>query len=96
MEKLKLKDETVLQHVVRSDRLREQYLRESDLLSSALENSNDPFAAVKAYRLLSHERLERTVNEARQIAARRSGARGLKARKELVAWEEKLAESLAG
>lgn len=58
-----------------------------------MNHASDPMAPVKAYRQVGHERLSRTVEEARQIAARRSGARGLKARKQLIEAEENLAAS---
>ena len=86
-------DETVLQHVVRSDQKREYLLSESKILTAALENSDDPLAPVKAYRKLSHERLEQRVAEARQIALRRSGARGAKARSVLLQSEAELKSS---
>lgn len=38
---------------------------------------------IKAIRQLKHEQKTRDLEEAQKIAARRSGARGLKARKEL-------------
>ncbi|OCK78741.1 ABC transporter ATP-binding protein uup-1 [Lepidopterella palustris CBS 459.81] len=95
IEGLKIEEETVLQHVVRSDRIRERYIREARVLSEAVDHANDPMAPVKAFRQLSHERLARNVEEARQIAARRSGARGLKARKQLIEFEEKLSQSQA-
>ncbi|KAJ9667368.1 hypothetical protein H2201_002569 [Coniosporium apollinis] len=93
MDNLSIAEKTVLQHVVQSNRVRERYLREACILSAALENTKDSMAPVKAFRQISHERLERNVSEARQIAARRSGARGLKARKALIALEEQLVES---
>lgn len=74
---------TTLQYVVRSDATREQSLREVAILSDALEHSMDPRAVVRAYRQISHERLERRLKEAQLIATRRSGARGWDARKDL-------------
>ena len=58
-----------------------------------MNHASDPMAPVKAYRQVGHERLSRTVEETRQIAARRRGARGLKARKQLIEAEENLAAS---
>lgn len=92
---LALEATTVLQYVIRSDVKREQLLREAHILSQALGNTSDPTAAVKAYRKLSHERLERRVAEARQIALRRSGARGARSRITLNQLEEQLATSEA-
>jgi hypothetical protein len=90
---LKLTDLNVLQHVVRSDRKRERLLHEERVLSSAIENVQEPTAAVVAYRKVCHERLEQRTHEARQIALRRSGARGAKARKTLIQLEAELKES---
>ena len=65
------------------------------VLSAALEASSsaDPYAAAKAVRRLKHELRIRELEEAKKIAARRSGARGLKARRELRQLEEELALS---
>ncbi|KAG6851261.1 hypothetical protein H0H93_011697 [Arthromyces matolae] len=86
---------TVLEHVVRSDVKRERALAEATSLSVALENSKDSLAIVSAIRKLKHERLARAHDEMAKIAARRSGARGAKARKDLIAAEEKVAASVA-
>ncbi|KAF2825101.1 ABC transporter ATP-binding protein uup-1 [Ophiobolus disseminans] len=93
MAKLALKDETVLQHVVRSDRVRERYTREAKILGDAIENSTDPMAPVRAYRRISHDRLALQLKEGHRIAERRSGARGKTARKELIKLEERFEES---
>ncbi|KAH8711953.1 ABC transporter ATP-binding protein uup-1 [Phaeosphaeriaceae sp. PMI808] len=90
---LSLKDETVLQHVVRSDRVREQYMKEAKILSDAIDNSTDPMAPVHAYRKISHERLALQLKEGHRIAERRSGARGKQARKELIKLEERFEAS---
>lgn len=90
---LSLKDETVLQHVVRSDRVRERYTREARLLSEAIEDSTDPVAPVRAYRRIRHERLALQLKEGHRIAERRSGARGKQARKELTKLEVRFEES---
>lgn len=86
------KDEIVLQHVLRADQLRERLLREARVLGDALE-SKDPALPVQAYRRLSHERLEKRLQEARKIAERRSGARGATARRVLNSMEEEVAAS---
>ncbi|RDB21149.1 putative ABC transporter ATP-binding protein YheS [Hypsizygus marmoreus] len=87
---LKFEDGTILEHVMRSDARRERALVEAKHLSEALENFKDPFAIVRAIRKLKHERLVRKHDEMAKIAARRSGARGAKARKELIAAEEQV------
>lgn len=93
VENLRLSDLTVLQHVIKSDRRRERLLHEERVLSTAIENVKEPTAAVLAYRQMNHERLEQRTHEARQIALRRSGARGAKAKKELLRLEAELKES---
>ena len=101
--------ETVLEHVVHSDKRRQRALREAKremlssciseqplnvaaVLSQALESTH-PLAIVRTVRKLQHEYLERKLAEVKEIASRRSGARGAKARKELIAAEGKVAES---
>ncbi|KAH7381491.1 P-loop containing nucleoside triphosphate hydrolase protein [Phaeosphaeria sp. MPI-PUGE-AT-0046c] len=95
VEKLRLTEETVVQHVVRSDRVRERYVNEAELLGVAVDNSTDPMAPIRAFRTISHERLELQLKEAHRIAERRSGARGKLARKELIKLEERFEESKA-
>lgn len=90
---LKLEDVTVLQHVIRSDKKRERLVREERLLSAAIEGAADPTATVQAYRQVQHERAERQMHEAKQIALRRSGARGAKAKKILLQREAELEEA---
>lgn len=90
---MSFKDETVLQHVLRSDRVREQYTREAKILGEAVENSTDPMAPVRAFRRLGHERLAMQLKQAHRIAERRSGARGKLARKELIKLEERMEDS---
>lgn len=65
------------------------------MISAALDNATDPSAAVRARRMVKHERLQRTLDEAHQIAQRRSGAKGWKARGDLVKLEERLDTSRA-
>lgn len=77
-------EETVLQYVVQSDRVRERYTKEAKLLGDAIEQSSDPMAPVKAFRRVAHDRLALQLKEADRIAERRSGARGKLARKELI------------
>jgi ATPase subunit of ABC transporter with duplicated ATPase domains len=93
MEALSLKNETVLQYVLRSDLVRQRYLREAKMLSEAVENATDPMAPVRTYRQIEHERLTLQLKEGHRIAERRSGARGKQARKELVKLEERFEES---
>jgi len=60
------------------------------VLSEALESSHDPTSGIRATRRLTCERVERELDEARLVAARRSGARGLKARQVVTAKEAEL------
>lgn len=92
---LRLSDVNVLKYVVRSDRDRERLLAEERTLSTALEDVAKPMAIVFAYRQVSHQRLERQTEEARRIALRRSGARGIKARKVLLDMEDQMKQSEA-
>ncbi|KAK6343966.1 hypothetical protein TWF696_007617 [Orbilia brochopaga] len=84
---------TTLEYVLRSDARREQALRDVAFLSKALDDTTTPFAAVQAYRTLSHARLERELARAKLIADRRSGARGWDARKALNKMEEEVLAS---
>jgi ATP-binding cassette subfamily F protein 3 len=93
VEGLSVKDRTVLEHVIQSDRVRERYTREAKVLSEAIDNSTDPMAPVRAYRSITHERLALQLKEGHRVAERRSGARGKQARKELIKLEERFEES---
>jgi ATPase subunit of ABC transporter with duplicated ATPase domains len=92
---LSVREETVLEHVVRSDAYRELLLKEADILTKGVENQKDTIAAVRAYREVSHARLTKKLEESRLIATRRSGARGKKAREELNKMEEEFEQSEA-
>lgn len=59
-------------------------------LSRALENADDPLAAVRAIRKLELERQDRKLAEAREIAARRSGSRGKQSRTDLIEMEKRV------
>lgn len=59
--------DTVSDYVVRSSRRREIFLREAEVLSCALEIGSDSLAAVRAFREVSHRRLERKVENARRL-----------------------------
>lgn len=90
---MRVEEETVLQHVVRSDRVRERYTREAKILSDAVENARDAMVPIRAYRHIQCERLALRLKEAHRIAERRSGARGKLARKELIKLEERCEEA---
>ncbi|KAF9269694.1 ATP-binding cassette sub-family F member 3 [Marasmius fiardii PR-910] len=86
---------TVLDFVVKSDAVRTEALRRSDMLRKALDDHNDPSAAVRAARELKHEDRLRQLNDARKTAQLRSGARGIKARKGLKSLEAQVEEEAA-
>ncbi|KAG7095360.1 hypothetical protein E1B28_006119 [Marasmius oreades] len=88
-------DITVLEFVVQSDTVRTEALRRSGLLRKALDDYNDPGAAVRVVRELKHEDHLKQLNDARKTAQLRSGARGLKARKELKTLEAQVEEEAA-
>ncbi|KAK0488846.1 ATP-binding cassette, sub-family F, member 3 [Armillaria novae-zelandiae] len=83
---------TVFGHVISSDTRRQRALKDAKALSEALE-STGPLDVVTAVRKIEHEQLERKLAEMKEIASHRSGARGAKARKELIAAEERVAAS---
>lgn len=93
MEDMRLEDETVMQYVMRSDHVRERFMREAKMLSEAMDMSTDPMAPIRVYRRICHTRLEVQLKEGHRIAERRSGARGKQARKELIKLEERFEES---
>jgi hypothetical protein len=92
-ESLNLSETKVLDYVVKSDRKRENLLAEERALSTAIEDVQRSTSSVLAYRKICHERLERRTEEARKIATRRSGARGMKARKILNGLEAEVKQS---
>lgn len=63
------------------------------MLSKVLENPENQEEIVSVFRTLKHEQLERDLAVAKEIAARRSGTRGMKARKELKKVEEEVEAS---
>lgn len=58
-------------------------------------NSTDGLAAVRSLRKIRHERLQKRLFVLDKDARLRSGARGLQARKALLAFEKEVAESAA-
>jgi hypothetical protein len=63
------------------------------VLSKAVDGHEDPFAPLRALRQVQHERLKKELFEHDKDARLRSGARGMAARKALIAFEKKVAES---
>ncbi|KAI1499684.1 ABC transporter [Biscogniauxia marginata] len=82
---------TVLEEVVESATAKQQVQREIDNLSNGIESS-DPLGALRAYREIHYERLQKELFLRDKDARLRSGARGLQARKALTAMEKQVAE----
>lgn len=58
-------------------------------------DASDPYAPIRALRGLKHEKLQKRLFLVDKEARMRSGARGLQARKALVAFEKVVADSQA-
>ncbi|KAK9371492.1 P-loop containing nucleoside triphosphate hydrolase protein [Lipomyces chichibuensis] len=86
---------TVLQYVLESDKYRNELLSQYNLLSHALNDTTDSLSVVRVMRQVRHDRLLKEFSYVEKMARLRSGARGLQARKELVAMEKKVSESSA-
>ncbi|TFK66153.1 P-loop containing nucleoside triphosphate hydrolase protein [Pluteus cervinus] len=88
-------DMTPVEYVVKSDRIRERALKESEVLRNALEHADDPVVVIKVARTLKFERKKEELEEAKKTAMLRSGARGMKARKELKDLEDQIEQEEA-
>jgi ATP-binding cassette, subfamily F, member 3 len=83
--------QTVLEYVTRSDKKRENALEELQKLADVLENKDVPVErTIKVVRELQRKHAEQDLKEAQLIAARRSGARGARARQVLIEKEDAL------
>uniref|UniRef100_A0A0B7JLT1 ABC transporter domain-containing protein n=1 Tax=Bionectria ochroleuca TaxID=29856 RepID=A0A0B7JLT1_BIOOC len=87
-------DLTVLQQVVEKTISKDSIEQDIKALSAGVDAA-DPYAPVQALRRLKHERLQHRLFKLSKDARLRSGARGLQARKTLVAFEKVVAESQA-
>jgi ATP-binding cassette, subfamily F, member 3 len=85
--------QTVLEYVTRSDAKRERALRKLAQLSKAIEDSADAEETSTIVRKLQLEHAEDEMKEADLTAARRSGARGAKARQILIEKEANVAQA---
>ncbi|RFU74830.1 hypothetical protein TARUN_7399 [Trichoderma arundinaceum] len=85
---------TVLQEVIERATARSVVEQEIKVLSDGVDAS-DPYAPVRALRGLKHEKLQKRLFLVDKEARLRSGARGLQARKALVAFEKVVADSQA-
>ncbi|GAB1526943.1 hypothetical protein RhiTH_010117 [Rhizoctonia solani] len=82
---------TVVQVVVRSDSRRETALWEHKTLSTGLESDSE-VQLLEAVVTLRHARALKELELAQKIAAKRSGARGADARKQLLVCEKQVAD----
>ncbi|KAL0069263.1 hypothetical protein AAF712_003627 [Marasmius tenuissimus] len=87
--------QSVLDYVVRSDKVRTEALRRQEMLRNAIDDHHDTTAASRVVRTLKHEDRLKQLEDAKKTAQLRSGARGLKARKELKALEIQVEEEAA-
>lgn len=63
------------------------------MLSKGIEDTDNQFAPLRALRQVQHDRLKKELFEQDKDARHRSGARGMAARKALIAVEKKVAAS---
>ncbi|KAK4080358.1 hypothetical protein Trihar35433_1463 [Trichoderma harzianum] len=85
---------TVLQEVIERATARSLIEQEIKVLSEGVDAA-DPYAPIRALRGLKHEKLQKRHFLVDKEARLRSGARGLQARKALVAFEKVVADSQA-
>ncbi|PKY00201.1 ABC transporter [Aspergillus campestris IBT 28561] len=83
---------TVLERVMSGDSSRNEVIRKMGVLSKSFE-ADDPLIPVRAIRQIRHEQLEYQLFVAQKNASLKSGARGMQARKDLKAVEEKVLAS---
>ncbi|QPG94910.1 hypothetical protein C2857_007289 [Epichloe festucae Fl1] len=84
--------QSVLQEVIDRATARDTVQQEIQFLTDDVDAS-DPYSPVRALRSLKHERLQKRLFRLDKDARLRSGARGMQARKALVAFEKVVAES---
>lgn len=87
--------ETVLEHVLNGNTHLITLQNTVALLTSALNDTSDPLAPARAYRLLDYRRLWHEHAVARHHAIRRSGARGKNARAKQIELEAAVKEARA-
>lgn len=85
---------TVLEEVIERATSKDELEKEISVLSAGI-NGNDGIKAVRALRSVQHERKQKRLFVLDKMARLRSGARGMAARKELIAFEKEVAESTA-
>ncbi|KAI1807629.1 P-loop containing nucleoside triphosphate hydrolase protein [Daldinia bambusicola] len=82
---------TVLEEVIERATAKQEVQKEINILSNGVDGGN-PFGALRAFRNIHHGRLQKELFLRDKDARLRSGARGMQARKALVAMEKKVAE----
>ncbi|CAG8471050.1 5449_t:CDS:2, partial [Ambispora leptoticha] len=85
--------ENVIDIVIRADKERTRLLNEKEILQFAVEKQNEQSVIENAVKRVRMERLQRKLELAEQIAIKRSGRRGIEARKELLEAEAKIDEA---
>lgn len=83
---------TVLEEVIESATSKDELEKEISTLNEGV-NGGDGIKAVRALRSVRHERMQKRLFVLDKMARLRSGARGMAARKELIAFEKEIAES---
>ena len=86
---------TVLEEVVAKATAKDELEQEISILADGLNSPDGSAGAIRALRRVKHERLQRRLFVLDKNARLRSGARGMQARKELVAFEKEVAASAA-
>ncbi|KAI1136994.1 P-loop containing nucleoside triphosphate hydrolase protein [Hypoxylon sp. FL0543] len=81
----------VLEEVIERATAKQEVQQEIQILSEGVE-SGDPLGALKAFRKVQHKRLQKELFLKDKDARLRSGARGMQARKALIAMEKKVSE----
>ncbi|KAI1383163.1 P-loop containing nucleoside triphosphate hydrolase protein [Hypoxylon trugodes] len=82
---------TVLEEVIERTTAKYEIQREIEVLSRGVDGS-DSFGALRSFRKIHHDRLQKELFLKDKDARLRSGARGMQARKVLIAMEKKVAE----
>jgi ATP-binding cassette subfamily F protein 3 len=82
---------SVVEVVVKSDSVRELYLKEYNILNQALESDSN-LELVRALTSIRQLRAMKELELAQKVALKRSGARGSEARKQLLVAEKKAAD----
>ncbi|CZT52113.1 probable ATP-binding cassette sub-family F member 3 [Rhynchosporium secalis] len=84
---------SVLEAVIDRATSKSEIQREIDILSKAIDTPESAFSPLRALRRVLHDRLKKELFEHDKDARLRSGTRGMAARKALIAFEKKIAES---